>query len=112
MVFLSFTSQETDWNPLDKRVFKSILQRPFLWLGCYLAFFLLFAVVWGSWLGTMAVADELTGLFFGKRWPVTILLGGVAVTIITGAVLTFFRLLGCLAWSVFNDSANEDSPVS
>ena len=112
VVFLSFTSQETDWNPLDKRVFKSILQRPFLWLGCYLAFFLLFAVVWGSWLGTMAVADELTGLFFGKRWPVTILLGGVAVTIITGAVLTFFRLLGCLAWSVFNDSANEDSPVS
>ena len=111
VVFLSFTSQETGWNLFDKRVFKSILRKPFLWLGCYLAFFVLFALVRGSWLGTAAIADKLAHQFFAIRLFVIILLGGIMVTVITGAVLTFFRLLGCLAWSVFNDSTNEESPA-
>ena len=110
VVFLLITSQDTGRHFFDRQVFKSILRRPFLWLGCYLAFFLLFAVIWGAWFGIVGIADKFAHRFLTTRWPVTLLLGGIAVTIITGAVLTFFRLLGCLAWSVFNDSANVESP--
>lgn len=108
IVFLSISSQETGLNLLDKRVLKSIVQKPLLWFMCYLALFLLVALIVGLLSGAAAISQKLTAVSFPIKWSSMFFLGGVITVVISAIALTLFRLLGCLAWSVFDDSANQD----